>query len=76
MRSADLAELAVNVLDVVHERTASTLAVDEVEVALQVETRGPEHRFAVEQTLRDLGYVITYREAVTPGRDSTRRPEG
>ncbi|WP_370618113.1 threonine ammonia-lyase [Mumia sp. Pv 4-285] len=55
-----LAEMAVSVLDVVHERTASTLAIDEVEVTLSVETRGPEHRFAVEQALREHGYVITY----------------
>ena len=55
-----LAEMAVSVLDVVHERTSSTLAMDEVEVTLSVETRGPEHRFAVEQALRDQGYVITY----------------
>ncbi|MGH1561969.1 threonine ammonia-lyase [Mumia sp. DW29H23] len=55
-----LAEMSVSVLDVVHERTGSTLAIDEVEVTLSVETRGPEHRFAVEQALRDHGYVITY----------------
>ncbi|QMW67180.1 threonine ammonia-lyase [Mumia sp. ZJ1417] len=55
-----LAEMQVSVLDVVHERTGSTLAIDEVEVTLSVETRGPEHRFAVEQMLRDHGYVITY----------------
>ncbi|MBW9206882.1 threonine ammonia-lyase [Mumia sp. zg.B53] len=55
-----LAEMAVSVLDVIHERTSSTLAMDEVEVTLSVETRGPEHRFAVEQALRDQGYVITY----------------
>ena len=38
-----LAELGANVLEVSHERLAPTLRVDEVEVVLQVETRGPEH---------------------------------
>ena len=32
-----------NVLDVVHERTSASLHLDEVEVQLQVETRGAEH---------------------------------
>ena len=41
---AELAAADANVLDVVHERTGAQLHVDEVEVALQVETRGPEHR--------------------------------
>ena len=38
-----LADLGANVLEVSHERLAPTLRVDEVEVVLQVETRGPEH---------------------------------
>ena len=40
---ADLADLGANVLEVGHERLAPRLHVDEVEVVLQVETRGPEH---------------------------------
>ena len=32
-----------NVLDVMHERVAARLHVDEVEVLLQLETRGPDH---------------------------------
>ena len=39
----ELAGLGANVLDVVHERVAPRLRVDEVEVLLQVETRGPGH---------------------------------
>jgi threonine dehydratase len=39
----DLADLGANVLEVGHERLALRLHVDEAEVALQVETRGPEH---------------------------------
>ena len=40
---ADLASVQANVLDVVHQRTSSHLHIGEVEVALQLETRGPEH---------------------------------
>src|SRR5262249_50708578 len=40
---SELAGLGANVLDVVHERVAPRLLVDEVEVLLQVETRGPAH---------------------------------
>ncbi|KHL10960.1 threonine dehydratase [Mumia flava] len=56
-----LAQMEVNVLDVVHERTSATLGVDEVEVALSVEARGPEHRARVEEALRTRGYVLHYR---------------
>jgi threonine dehydratase len=41
---AALASTGANVLDVVHERTGASLHVDEVEVRLVVETRGPDHR--------------------------------
>ncbi|MCL6537893.1 MAG: threonine ammonia-lyase [Acidothermus sp.] len=52
-----LADAEANVLDVVHERTRASLAIDEVEVALQVETRGPEHSREVLATLTSLGYL-------------------
>ncbi|SEF17464.1 threonine ammonia-lyase [Jiangella alba] len=55
---ADLAAVDANVLDVVHERTASTLSIDEVEIALQLETRGPEHCERVLGKLRESGYQI------------------
>ena len=42
----ELAETDANVLDVVHVRTGARLHVDEVEVHLQVETRGGEHASA------------------------------
>ncbi|MGH8890612.1 MAG: threonine ammonia-lyase [Acidothermaceae bacterium] len=51
-----LAEAGANVLDVVHERTGPTLHVDEVEVALQVETRGAEHSQEVLDLLNERGY--------------------
>ncbi|HSE71859.1 MAG TPA: threonine ammonia-lyase [Nocardioidaceae bacterium] len=55
----EIADLEANVLDVVHERTSATLHVDEVEVALQVETRGPAHAERVLARLRECGYRVT-----------------
>ncbi|MGN9847504.1 threonine ammonia-lyase [Nonomuraea sp. H19] len=55
---ADLAALRVNVLDIVHERFGSRLHVDEVEVQLQLETRGPEHCGEALDALRRDGYRI------------------
>jgi threonine dehydratase len=55
----ELAAADANVLDVVHERTGALLHVDEVEVALQVETRGPEHREQVLAALRRAHYPVT-----------------
>jgi threonine dehydratase len=47
------------VLDVVHERTSAHLHLDEVEVALQVETRGRPHAERVLARLRECGYHVT-----------------
>jgi threonine dehydratase len=55
-----LAELGANVLGVSHERLAPSLRVDEVEVVLQVETRGPEHCSHVTDVLRGAGYNIAF----------------
>jgi threonine dehydratase len=55
-----LARAGGNVLDVVHERTGSTLHVDEVQVALQVETRGPDHSYEVLELLRTQGYPVVF----------------
>jgi threonine dehydratase len=52
----ELAYVEANVLDVVHQRTSAQLHLDEVEVALQVETRGTEHREHVLRHLRSVGY--------------------
>jgi threonine dehydratase len=54
----ELAAAQANVLDVVHERTSATLHLDEVEVQLQVETRGPEHAERVLEHLRRCGYPV------------------
>ncbi|HEX2362774.1 MAG TPA: threonine ammonia-lyase [Jiangellaceae bacterium] len=56
---AELAGTDANVLDVIHERTKSQLHIDEVEVALQLETRGAEHRGRVLAALRKAGYPLS-----------------
>jgi threonine dehydratase len=55
---AELSEADANVLDVVHERTAETLPLDQVEVVLQMEMRGQSHSEAVIAKLRERGYVV------------------
>jgi threonine dehydratase len=45
---------------VVHERVAPRLLVDEVEVLLQVETRGPGHSDDVISQLRRAGYTLLF----------------
>jgi threonine dehydratase len=55
-----LAGLGANVLEVSHERLAPSLRVDEVEVVLQVETRGPEHCEHVKQGLAAAGYNLAF----------------
>jgi threonine dehydratase len=44
---------------VVHERTAADLPLDQVEVVLQMETRGESHRETVLSRLRASGYVVS-----------------
>jgi threonine dehydratase len=57
---ADLADLGANVLEVSHERLAPRLHMDEVEVVLQIETRGPEHCGEVIGALRAAGYALAF----------------
>ena len=52
----ELGEADANVMDVEHVRTRSTLALGEVEVALQLETRGLPHAEALISRLRAAGY--------------------
>jgi len=56
----ELAELGANVLDVVHERVTADLRVDEAEVNLHLETRGPEHTESVISQLRKAGYTLLF----------------
>ena len=56
----DLADLGANVLDVAHDRLTPRLHVDEAEVVLQIETRGPEHCEEVISALRAVGYTLAF----------------
>jgi len=57
---SEVAGLGANVLDVVHERVTPGLHVDEVEVLLQVETRGPGHCDSLIGQLRACGYKLQF----------------
>jgi threonine dehydratase len=54
----DLAAMQVNVLSVNHDRASDTLRVRQVDVDVQVATRGPRHRDEVRARLVDLGYEL------------------
>jgi threonine dehydratase len=54
-----LAKVDANIIEVVHERISATLSLDEVEVALQLETRGEEHRERVLTCLSSNGYTYS-----------------
>ena len=56
----EVADLGANVLDVTHERVTARLRVDEVEVLLQVETRGAAHCDEVVRQLRQAGYTLIF----------------
>ena len=56
----EVANLGANVLDVVHERVTARVRVDEVEVLLQVETRGPGHCEDLIRQLRQAGYTLIF----------------
>jgi threonine dehydratase len=56
----ELADSGANVLEVAHVRTGPKLHLHEVEVAVQLETRGPEHCDEVLTRLRRAGYPLTF----------------
>ena len=55
---SDLASLQVNVLNVGHDRASETLVINQVDVDVEVATRGPQHKAEVEQRLVELGYQL------------------
>jgi threonine ammonia-lyase medium form len=55
---ADCAANDANVLEVEHVRTDPALRVDEVEIAVQLETKGSEHCASVLEALRSRGYEL------------------
>ncbi len=50
---------SANVVEVDHNRIDPQLGVDEVEIVLQVETRGREHADLVLEAVRDSGFAVT-----------------
>ncbi len=57
---ADIAAADANVIEVKHVRTDSGLGVDEVEIAVELETRGSAHREQVLRALRQAGYRLVF----------------
>ena len=57
---AEVAAADASVVEVEHVRTDARLRVDEVEVRLQLETRGEEHREEVLSRLRAAGYSLVF----------------
>lgn len=55
----EVGETGANVLEVAHERISPTLHLDQVEVRLQLETRGEPHAEKVRERLRARGYVVS-----------------
>jgi len=55
---AKVSESGANVLEVAHERISPSLHINQVEVRLQLETRGEEHAEMVRAALRGAGYPV------------------
>lgn len=55
---AEVGEVGANVLEVAHERISPSLAIDEVEVRLQLETRSAAHADDLRRRLREHGYRV------------------
>lgn len=51
-------DAGASVVDVVHSRTGGRLGLEEVDVMLTVETRGPDHRGSVLDALGSAGYAV------------------
>ena len=54
----DVSAVGANVLEVEHERISPALHLDEVEVHLQLETRGEPHARQLLDRLRERGYRV------------------
>ncbi|MCZ4520670.1 threonine ammonia-lyase [Rhodococcus ruber] len=52
-------DAGASVVDVVHSRTGGRLGLEEVDVMLTVETRGPDHRGSVLDALGAAGYAVS-----------------
>ncbi len=54
----ELGEAGANILEISHERISPNLALNEVEVRIQMETRGEPHAEQVVARLRERGYSV------------------
>ena len=54
----DVQERHANVVDIEHNRVDAGLGVDEVDIVVHVETRGPEHCASLLESLAEKGYRI------------------
>ncbi|WP_183093614.1 threonine ammonia-lyase [Nocardioides stalactiti] len=55
---AQIGEAGANVIEVAHERISPSLLLDEVDVHLQLETRGEPHAAALIERLHEHGYTV------------------
>jgi threonine dehydratase len=55
---ADISSVGASVIEVAHERISPSLNLNEVEVSLQLETRGPQHAEQVRALLDEKGYRV------------------
>ena len=53
-----IGEEGANVLDVAHSRISDELPLGDVDVAVSLETRGPEHRGRVVHALQEAGHRV------------------
>src|SRR5574337_1321188 len=60
---AVVGQSGANVLDVMHSRASTKLALDEVEVRLTVETRGQTHRQKVLAALAGAGFIVSVEDS-------------
>jgi len=51
-------ELGANVIDVEHSRISGSLDIGDVEIELNLETRGPQHCAEVAEALQRAGYTV------------------
>jgi threonine dehydratase len=54
-----VAGLGANVIDIEHSRISGTVPMGDVDVALSLETRGPDHCRELVEALRDAGHRVT-----------------
>ncbi|MBU3066958.1 threonine ammonia-lyase [Nocardia sp. NEAU-G5] len=59
---AEIGRTGASVFEIAHSRTGAGLAVDEAEVSLTLETRGPTHRDEVIEALATAGYTVRVQE--------------